>query len=185
MVSAMNPSAYSSDSMAQSLIQRFNLLPHPEGGYYRETYRSTTPVQVRAGRRDASTAIYYLLEAGDYSAWHRIASDDLWHFYAGAPLHVHVLDAQGVLLTHRLGSPTQEGGNLPQVMVPAGCWFAAEHMPRATTHADLAGDDFALVGCTVAPGFEFSEFELADVAALSREYPAHAEIFRRLAPRST
>ncbi len=138
----------------QDLVRRFNLLPHPEGGYYRETYRSTEAVQRLEPEtaRSASTAIYYLLDGGAYSAWHRIASDELWHFYAGDPLLVHILEDGGRIVTHRLGNALQLADGVFQALVPKGRWFAAE---------PTQPDGFSFVGCTVAPGFEFSEFELA------------------------
>jgi len=157
------------------LIRRFDLQPHPEGGFFRETYRSTARVS-RAGSgetRSASTAIYYLLCDGAHSAWHRIKSDEVWHFYAGAPLLVHVLDDAGTLATHRLGNPLTHPDTAFQAVVPAGQWFAAECEDPAT---------FALAGCTVAPGFEFSEFELAALDVLQSAYPAHAEFIARLGP---
>lgn len=171
-----------SESPLQQLIRQFELQPHPEGGYYRETYRSPASVTAEAGRRDASTAIYYLLERGDYSAWHRIASDELWHFYTGSALNVHVVDEQGRLTTHCLGNPLQDAACTFQALVPAGHWFAAElaPYPRQVTASDSS--DYSLVGCTVAPGFEFSEFELADTQVLLRRYPEHADLIRRLAP---
>lgn len=170
------------DTPAQRLVGQFDLLPHPEGGYYRETYRSVMKIAAPAGRRDASTAIYYLLEGKDYSAWHRIASDELWHFYAGSALNIHVLDEKNGLSTHRLGDPLREEGCVFQAMVPAGRWFAAELAARAAGGSDEAlRETFALVGCTVAPGFEFSEFELADARALVGQHPEHAELIGRLA----
>ncbi|HEY2022259.1 cupin domain-containing protein [Paraburkholderia sp.] len=169
-----------SRSIADELIRRFDLKPHPEGGYFSETYRSAARVQ-RDGEttaaRAASTAIYYLLCDGAHSAWHRIRSDEVWHFYAGGPLHVHVLDenggAGGALVTHRLGNPLTHPGTVYQAVVPAGLWFAAECADPAS---------FALVGCTVAPGFEFSEFELADADALKTRDPGHAALIERLRP---
>jgi predicted cupin superfamily sugar epimerase len=159
------------------LVRRFELQAHPEGGYFRETYRSAARVNrdgAGAGEtRSASTAIYYLLCDGAHSAWHRIKSDEVWHFYAGEPLLVHVLDENGQLVTHRLGNALTHPGTVFQAVVPAGLWFAAECADPAT---------FALVGCTVAPGFEFSEFELADVDALRSAYPAQAEFITRLGP---
>ena len=150
-----------SRSNADELIRRFDLKPHPEGGFFAETYRSAARV-LRAGElgkaddtRAASTAIYYLLCDGAHSAWHRIKSDEVWHFYAGEPLLVHVLDendANGVLVTHRLGNPLTHPDTVYQAVVPAGLWFAAECADPGS---------FALVGCTVAPGFEFSGFEMA------------------------
>jgi predicted cupin superfamily sugar epimerase len=157
------------------LIRRFDLQPHPEGGFFRETYRSAVSVsRERSGEtRSASTAIYYLLCDGAHSAWHRIKSDEVWHFYAGEPLLVHVLDETGKLISHRLGNPLTHPGSVFQAVVSAGFWFAAECEDPAT---------FALAGCTVAPGFEFSEFELADIDALRSAYPAHAEFMARLGP---
>jgi predicted cupin superfamily sugar epimerase len=155
------------------LIRRYDLQPHPEGGFFRETYRSAMTVLAGEARlqRCASTAICYLLPSGSYSAWHRIASDELWHFHAGDPLDIHVLAAGGGLRTHRLGNPLEAPDVDFQAMVPAGCWFAAEV---------VAGGAFAFVGCTVAPGFEFSEFELADAAELTKSHPEHDAIIRRL-----
>ena len=163
------------ESGRDDLIGRFALQPHPEGGFFRETYRSAATVS-REGSgetRSASTAIYYLLCDGAHSAWHRIKSDEVWHFYAGEPLLVHVLDETGKLTSHRLGNPLTHPGAVFQAVVSAGLWFAAECEDPAT---------FALVGCTVAPGFEFSEFELAEVDALRSAYPTHAEFIARLGP---
>jgi predicted cupin superfamily sugar epimerase len=157
------------------LIRRFDLQPHPEGGFFRETYRSAAKVNREGSVQTltASTAIYYLLCDGAHSAWHRIKSDEVWHFYAGEPLLVHVLDEAGKLITHRLGNPLTHPGTVFQAVVSAGLWFAAECEDPAT---------FALVGCTVAPGFEFSEFDLADVEALRSAHPAQAGLIARLGP---
>jgi predicted cupin superfamily sugar epimerase len=109
------------------LIRRFGLQPHPEGGCFRETYRSDSRV-TREGTgesRSASTAIYFLLCDGAHSAWHRIRSDELWHFYAGVPVDIHVLDAQGELATHRLGNALTHPDAVFQAVVKAGDWFAA------------------------------------------------------------
>src|ERR1700722_703519 len=102
--SSLSAEAQSMDKNA--LIRRFDLKPHPEGGYFRETYRSSSQVTRESSgpQRSASTAIYYLLSDGAHSAWHRIRSDEVWHFYAGDPIEVHVIDAHGVLTTHRLGN---------------------------------------------------------------------------------
>ncbi|MDH3063400.1 cupin domain-containing protein [Achromobacter insolitus] len=158
---------------AASLIRRLDLLPHPEGGYYRETYRAADLVTRGDGaRRSASTAIYYLLCDGAWSTWHRIRSDELWHFHAGGPLYIHVLAPDGGYGCLRLGDALQDADAVFQAVVPAGSWFAAE----------LADPDgYALAGCTVAPGFEFSEFELADATELQRLYPAQAGLIVRLA----
>src|SRR5690606_18444189 len=127
-------------SQVDELVERFQLKPHPEGGFYSETYRDSRVIQTPAGSRNASTAIYYLLDRGAYSAWHRIASDELWHFYAGAPVLIHMLDESGKLTTHRLGNGLQEARASFQVAIPARHWFAAE-LEQA--------DTWALVGCTV------------------------------------
>lgn len=158
----------------QRLIDELGLVPHPEGGFYRETWRDTARVtRVADGaERSASTAIYYLLCDDAWSAWHRIGADEAWHFHAGDELRVHVLTPDRALVTHRLGNPLVQPGTTFQAVVPAGCWFAAERVPGQ------AG--YALAGCTVAPGFEFSEFELAEPEALAAAYPAHAALVRRL-----
>ncbi|QCP49550.1 cupin domain-containing protein [Trinickia violacea] len=173
------------------LIERFGLIPHPEGGHYRETHRDPARVARITGTNDeqrivtseasrsASTCIYYMLCDGAYSAWHRIRSDEIWHFYAGDPLDVHVLDDAGQLVTHRLGNALLRDDAVFQAVVPGGCWFAAE-CPALEGEAEAG---FALVGCTVAPGFEFSEFELADADALVAAHPSHAALIRRLTPR--
>jgi len=164
-------------ALQDQLIARFGLRAHPEGGYYRETHRDSARVAREgaggAATHAASTAIYYLLCERAYSAWHRIRADEVWHFYAGCPLHVHVLEADGSLTTHRLGNALEHGDAVFQAVVKAGCWFAAERSDP---------DGFSLVGCTVAPGFEFSEFELADAASLRAAYPRHAALIARLAP---
>ncbi len=159
------------------LIAELGLKPHPEGGFYRETYRDAAHVTrlPDGAERSASTAIYYLLCDDAWSAWHRIRADEAWHFYAGDGIDVHVLMPDGALVTHRLGHPLTQPGAVFQAVVPAGCWFAAER--RAGTKG------YALAGCTVAPGFEFSEFELADTAQLARSYPGHAALIARLGRR--
>jgi predicted cupin superfamily sugar epimerase len=136
------------------------LLPHPEGGFYRETFRSPTRVRLPDGRvRAASTAIYYLLTAGSYSAWHCVRSDEVWHHYGGGALRLFRLGRGEIRLNERN----------PQAVVPAGVWQAAEPEGEAV-----------LVGCTVAPGFEFEDFVLGDLDALVREYPGEEALIRRL-----
>ncbi|MHA7684282.1 cupin domain-containing protein [Cupriavidus sp. PET2-C1] len=171
------PDSQHQDKDKDQLIQRFGLQPHPEGGYYRETHRDDVRVS-REGAGNpathaASTAIYYLLCDSAYSAWHRIRSDEVWHFYAGCPLNVHVLEQDGSLTTHRLGNALADDDAVFQAVVGAGCWFAAERSDP---------DGFSLVGCTVAPGFEFSEFELADADSLLASHPRHGALIARLAP---
>lgn len=159
---------------ARSIVDQLGLLPHPEGGFFRETYRAPLTLtglpQGFAGPRSASTAIYYLLERGDMSALHRIASDEVWHHYAGGTLTVHVLHPDGQHEALRLGTDLA-AGERPQAVVPAGAWFGAR----------LEGDDdFVLVGCTVAPGFDFEDFELGERGALEQAFPLHAALVRSL-----
>jgi len=157
-------------------IEQLALQAHPEGGFYRETYRCADRFPVDGSDksfpagRSRSTGIYFLLEQGDFSAFHRIRSDELWHHYDGDVLHIHVIDPAGTYSCLKLGCDIGAGA-LPQAMVPAGFWFASEL-------ADAG--DFALVGCTVAPGFDFADFELADGVELSRIYAQHADLISRL-----
>ena len=154
------------------LINHLKLLPHPEGGYYAETYRSPETIVSHAlpnrfgGDRSFSTAIYFLIPVGQFSAWHRIQADELWHFYEGQPLHVYVIYADGNMEIIKLGSAI-ENGEVFQAMVPAGCWFASKPMGK---------EGYSLVGCTVAPGFDFTNFELAEREQLAKNYPEHAPL---------
>jgi len=156
-------------------IKKLNLEPHPEGGFYRQTYKADQVLLREAlpqfpGPRPASTAIYFLLEQESFSAFHRLRSDELWHFYAGAPLVVHVISESGEYSKILLGSDPEAGEAL-QAVVKAGSWFAS-HL------AD--GKSFALVGCTVAPGFDFDDFELAKRDELTRRYPQHRQVIEKL-----
>ena len=160
---------------ARHYIEHLELLAHPEGGYYKESYRSAATITGSClpgfgGDRSFSTAIYFLLERGDFSAFHRIKSDECWHFYDGGGLLIHVLMQNGKYVCKRLGKNLGEG-ELLQFIVPAGAWFASEPAP---------GSSFSLVGCTVAPGFDFADFELADGQQLSKQYPQHKALIARL-----
>jgi len=165
------------------LIARLELLPHPEGGYYRETYRSAFLVDDAAlpagytGPRCLGTAIYFLLAGQDVSRLHRLRGDEVWFFHAGCGLTLHLFDETTGYRAVRLGPVTADGGErgqTPQVMVPAGCWFGATvDDPRA----------FALVGCAMAPGFDFADFELGTDANLRRRFPDHVAVLDRLCPR--
>ncbi len=159
-----------------TIIKTLQLAPHPEGGHYREMYRSEARVfrdngDLARQSLSASTGIYYLLNDGAFSTWHRIRSDEMWHFYRGQPLLVHVIDHNGVLTTHRLGDALEHSTYTFQAVVPAGAWFAAELLDPKS---------YALVGCTVAPGFEFAEFEIADPVRLSAAHPQHRAMIERL-----
>jgi uncharacterized protein len=161
---------------AQYWIDHLRLSPHPEGGYYSATYKSDLTIAATAlppsfhGSRSASTAIYFLLAGKDFSAFHRLASDELWHFYAGNGLVVYVIDPKGKLMELQLGN-RPEDGEVFQAVVKAGSWFGSRLKD---------GDGFALVGCTVAPGFEFADFELGKRSELSAAYPQHAKLIKEL-----
>jgi predicted cupin superfamily sugar epimerase len=161
---------------ANDWITHLNLQAHPEGGYYQETYRADDQLTVEGlperypGPRSASTGIYFLLKGDQVSHLHRIRSDEMWHFYAGTALTVHLINPAGDYHQLKLG-PDFDAGQSFQGVVPAGCWFGAS--------VD-APDGYALVGCTVAPGFDFEDFELADRRTLLNQYPAHQEIIERL-----
>lgn len=158
----------------EELISLLSLSPHPEGGHFKETYRSLQRV-VRVGEEDSrstATAIYYLLAGKERSTWHRIQSDEMWHFYAGTPIMIYILEEGGGLGTLKLGNPLQHEGAAFQVLVPAGHWFAA---------ARVEPDGYSLVGCTVSPGFEFAEFEIADPTVLGEHWPVHRELIASLA----
>jgi uncharacterized protein len=145
---------------AEETVRRLGLMPHPEGGFYRETFRSPLRVQLPDGREwSASTAIHYLLPPGAWSAWHRVQADEVWHHYDGAPLRLFRLGMEPARLDRRL----------PQVVVPAGVWQAA-----------LPDGGATLCGCTVAPGFEFEDFELASLETLLAEYPDQETLIRQL-----
>jgi len=164
-------------SDAEKLAALLELEPHPEGGYYRRTYCSDGTTSLSRGERPHATAIYFMLEAGQVSAMHRIKSDECWHHYMGEKLLVREIKPDGTLVTHALGKDIV-AGERPFAVVAAGSWFGAE-LERGSQKGD-----FALVGCTVAPGFDFADFELAKTQELSAKYPAHEDLIRRLAPKS-
>ncbi|MBC7913773.1 MAG: cupin domain-containing protein [Pyrinomonadaceae bacterium] len=159
---------------ASYFIEKLNLQSHPEGGYFKETYRSesthsnTLDSSFPAGR-NISTAIYFLLEGDQFSAFHRIKSDELWHFYYGVPLSVYIIHPNGAFEILSIGNDLENGCSF-QATVKAGCWFASKPV-----HAG----GFSLVGCTVAPGFDFADFELAD-EKLSEKFPQHAQLIHEL-----
>ncbi|HEX2555395.1 MAG TPA: cupin domain-containing protein [Microvirga sp.] len=131
---------------ADEVVRRLGLEPHPEGGFYRETFRDP---RTDADGRAASTAIYYLLGTGDVSEWHRVDAAEVWHWHAGAPLVITVSENGHEASAHHLG-PAFAAGQVPQFVVPAGWWQSATSLGAWT-----------LVGCTVAPGFTFAGFEMA------------------------
>lgn len=156
---------------AQHYIATLQLLPHPEGGYYKEIYRAdlvlpkTALTDAHNGDRNAMTSIYYLLQDGDFSALHRIASDELWHHYDGGPLTVYEITKDGALTKHIL-----QRGN-PFAVIKAGNWFGC----RVETPGS-----YTLCGCTVAPGFDFADFEMGSKTTLLQQYPEHAAVITEL-----
>jgi predicted cupin superfamily sugar epimerase len=161
---------------AQYWIDKLDLTAHPEGGFYRETYRSDLSIAREAlpqqftGPRLVSTAICFLLEEGNFSAFHRLRSDELWHFYAGSSITVHVIEPDGAYSEIQLGNDP-DAGDVLQAAVKAGCWFASRVRHPKT---------FALAGCTVAPGFDFADFELGKRVDLVKRYPQHRTLIESL-----
>ncbi len=161
------------------LVATLSLAPHPEGGFYKETWRAPLALGglPHGAPRAASTAIYFLLPAGTFSAIHRVRSDEVWHHYDGDPLELHVWsgdrhpvgDHEARHTMHLLGRDLARGER-PQWVVPAGAWQAA--LPR--------GDRYSLCGCTVAPGFDFADFEMPPRAEMLARFPRHAELVTRL-----
>ena len=157
----------------ETLIRELGLAPHPEGGFYREVFRSPGQVVPQDGRgaRAALTTIYFLLPGGAHSRWHRVASDEAWHFYEGDPLELLLLPPDlGALTRHELG-PAAAAGRAPVLTVPAGWWQAARPL-----------GEYALVGCSVGPGFDFADFSLLadDHALVSRLVERAPDVARLL-----
>jgi uncharacterized protein len=154
---------------AAYFIDALNLQPHPEGGWFKETYRSEEVILQNhlpgrfSGSRSFSTAIYFLLEGKSFSAFHRIRSDELWHFYYGSVISIYVIMPDGDSQIIKLGQDIQAGERM-QAVVQAGCWFASEVTDAGS---------FSLAGCTVAPGFDFADFKLANRGELLKLFPQH------------
>jgi len=158
---------------AQELIERLGLIPHPERGHYVETYRAPLAVDAAShgGARAASTAIYFLVTRAQPTTYlHRLKSDELFHLYEGGPLDVLLLGPGGAGEVRRLGLDLA-AGERPQLVIPAGTWFAVE-LAATASHC--------LFGCTVAPGFDFADFELAQGPELATRFPAHAARIARM-----
>lgn len=155
-----------SESIINDIVERLELKAHPEGGYYREVYRSAEKIEKEAlpgrfpGGRNFMTSIYFLLKDGYFSAFHRIKSDELWYFHKGADLIIHIINKDGSYTCCEMGMD-----KLLQCAIPEGSWFAAE----------TAGQ-YSLVSCAVAPGFDFADFELAERDKLISEFPNHKEL---------
>ncbi|MDR3679558.1 MAG: cupin domain-containing protein [Flavipsychrobacter sp.] len=163
-------------SSANFYIEQLGLTAHVEGGAFKEIYRSplVLPEHVltpeHKGNRNAMTSIYFLLKYGDFSAFHRIASDELWHFYDGEPLCIYEINKEGILTRHLLGKNIAAGESLV-VCITAGSWFGSRVEET---------DGYTLCGCSVAPGFDFEDFELADRITLKLQYPQHGNIIEAL-----
>lgn len=154
---------------AQYWVDKLGLEPHPEGGFFKETYRSEGKIPGDE-KHNYSTAIYFLLLENNFSAFHRIKQDELWHFYAGSPIDIYILHQSGELVIKRVGSNPENNESF-QAMVPAHTWFAS---CMAKEHT------YGLVGCTVAPGFDFDDFELAGRNELISQYPQHQQVIKSL-----
>ncbi len=156
-------------------INHLNLLPHPEGGYYKEMYRSNVEVQPDQlpyksdDSRNLMTSIYFLLDDDNYSAFHRIKSDELWFYHGGDTLVIHSISPNGDYRKRHLGNGSKSMESL-SITINAGDWFASEVLNQS---------GFVLVSCVVSPGFDFNDFELADIK-LANDYPQHQSIIKRL-----
>ena len=161
---------------SQFWIERLKMTAHPEGGYFREVYRAkdTIPTTVLPSRfsgkpRSLATSIYFLIDENSFSGFHRLSADEVWHFYDGGALTIYILDKNGARSDLHLGRDIDRGEAL-QAVVPAGSWFAA---------APDQADSFSLVGCAVSPGFEFTDFTLAERRDLIAKFPRHRELITR------
>lgn len=158
------------------LVKELDLLPHPEGGFFKETYRSPVKLSQEClpadfgQERNIATGIYFLIEKGNFSALHKIKSDETWHFYYGDPLEVIEITEGGKLTRTSIGPHILEGERF-QYTVKANTWFGSRVK---------AGGSFSLVGCTVYPGFDFSDFEMADRATLIKQFPQYESIITEL-----
>jgi predicted cupin superfamily sugar epimerase len=158
------------------IIDKLGLKPHPEGGYFKETYRSFGEIEEESlgadynGNRNYSTCIYFLLTSDKFSALHRIKQDEIWHFYDGSPISLHTISESGIHTITSIGSDLLNG-ETPQFVVPGGCWFGAKVINE---------DSYSLVGCTVSPGFSFDDFELRSRKELISLFPDKKEIISKL-----
>ncbi|PLX11659.1 MAG: hypothetical protein C0598_07830 [Marinilabiliales bacterium] len=155
---------------ANYFIEKLKLIKHPEGGWYKEVYRSEEFIDINSlderfsSERNLSTSIFFLLEKNEFSAFHKIKSDEIWHYHSGSSLKLHMITPEGKLIEKKLGLDI-ENNEFPQVVVPHGYYFAAK-----------TEGEFTLCGCTVSPGFDFSDFEMPNSESLTEMFPAQAEI---------
>ncbi len=160
----------------KNIIDKLELLPHPEGGYFKETYRSDGVIDESnlddtiEGKRNYSTGIYFLLTSETFSAFHRIKQDEMWHFYKGSTLKLHIISEKGDYSSILIGNDFDKE-EVPQFTVKAKDWFAAEVIDT---------NSYSLVGCTVSPGFDFRDFEMPKREDLISKFPKHASIITKL-----
>lgn len=163
-------------SEIDKIIQKLQLKPHPEGGYFKEVYRSKGFIDKAclpsefSGKRNYSTSIYFMLTSDSFSAFHRINQDEIWHFYKGSPIKLHIISDKGDYTNVIIGNNLEKDETL-QYIVPAKYWFAAEVINK---------NDYSLVGCTVSPGFDFNDFVLPKRKQLIALFPQHKNIITKL-----
>lgn len=161
---------------AKKIAEKLNLLPHPEGGFYKETYRSSGIISEENlgsgfdGSRNYSTCIYFLLTSEAFSAFHRIKQDEFWHYYKGSPIRLHIISENGIYNQIIIGNDLEQN-EIPQYVVKANDWFAAEVINE---------NSYSLLGCTVSPGFDFRDFELAERAKLLAQFTEHKDLITAL-----
>jgi uncharacterized protein len=157
-------------------IKNLQLLPHPEGGYFREVFRSPETISAGAlperykSEHSFATSIYFLLKSDQISTFHRLKSDEIWYFYDGSPITVYIIDKEGKLSQNIVGRNILNNEQL-QLVIPHECWFAAKVVRK---------DSYTLVGCNVAPGFDFNDFELAEKSELIECFPQHQELISKM-----
>ena len=162
------------NQQARKYIKQLGLIKHPEGGYFKEVYRSGEIIRQKhlpkryKSARNFSTSIFFLLEGNQFSSFHKLKSDELWHFYDGSTVLIYVIDKQGNLSVNKLGNEKQCSF---QITIKKGNWFAAEIENKKS---------FSLFGCTVSPGFDFEDFELGNRDTLVKNFPLHKKIIKRL-----
>ncbi|MEO9511317.1 MAG: cupin domain-containing protein [Flavobacteriaceae bacterium] len=163
-------------SKIKEFIERFNLSPHPEGGYFKESYRSSGEIAKTSlnaaykTKRNYSTCIYFLLTSDTFSAFHRITQDEIWHFYSGSPIKIYIISEDGEYSEQIIGTNFAEG-QVPQFVVPGNHWFAAK---------TIDPNSHSFVGCTVSPGFDFEDFDLPSQKELLEKFPKHEALIRKL-----
>lgn len=172
---SLNNGSRECEKVIEEIIEKYQLAPHPEGGYYRETYRSEEIVEKECldagyiGKRNCSTAIYFLLTANMFSAFHKLKQDEIWHFYYGSPVKIHMISEKGEYNTVILGN-NYNNNETPQFVIKGNTWFAAEVNAEGC---------FSFVGCTVSPGFDFADFEIAEREKLIKDFPVHKEVITK------